>query len=84
MARPLIDLTGEIYGDWLVLGRTTNDGLGRARWSCLCTCDATCAVRGDQLRAGRSSRCVSCAARLRLANRKDRANDPGPPANVST
>lgn len=58
----LKDLTGEQFGDWMVLAfsHISND---RAYWICVCACGLTKAVNGVSLRSGTSSSCASCARR---------------------
>lgn len=58
--RKLIDLTGQRFGRWLVLKRTSNDKRGEATWLCRCDCGEKKIVRGGTLRDGDSKGCYSC------------------------
>lgn len=59
----LIDVTGQRFGRWLVLGRGDHK-----RWRCRCECGLERAVAGDHLRGGRSRSC-GCLKLERLAAR---------------
>lgn len=56
-----IDLTGNTYGDWLVLSRSEYDGNWRkpiTYWTCKCLkCGALRNIRGQSLRNGTSTHC---------------------------
>lgn len=52
-----IDLSGSVFGRWLVLGRTKG-----ANWRCLCACGVQKAVQGSSLKLGKSVSC-GCFAR---------------------
>lgn len=53
----LIDLTGKVYGRWVVLSKDSPDGHGRPRWKCCCTCGTIKVVMGHHLRNGKSTSC---------------------------
>lgn len=53
----LIDLTGRTFGRLTVVGRASNDGRGKARWMCRCTCSELVIVKGDNLRNGHTQSC---------------------------
>lgn len=52
-----LDLTGQAFGDLLVLARARDDNQHRGRWTCLCTCGQTTIVDGYSLRSGKSKSC---------------------------
>ena len=51
------DLTGMKFGRFTVVSRAANDNRGQARWICSCECENRVAVRGTDLRNGRSKSC---------------------------
>ena len=51
----LIDLTGQIFGRWTVIGRAT--GHKEAHWTCRCICKNFGVVSGSSLRRGGSTSC---------------------------
>lgn len=53
----LKDLTGQVFGRWTVVSRSTNDGNSQAQWNCVCSCGVSKIVNGGNLRTGKS---VSC------------------------
>lgn len=58
-----IDLTGQRFGQWLVLERAIG-GRGRGlQWICRCDCGAEAIVFSNNLRTGKSHRCKTCASR---------------------
>jgi hypothetical protein len=63
----LIDLTGERFGEWLVIQQAPSlkrGGFAVARWVCRCLlCGDERVVEGTNLRSGRSRRCVACHER---------------------
>lgn len=50
----LIDLTGQRFGDLVVLERDINKPKGRAYWICQCDCGKITSVLGTHLRQGNS------------------------------
>lgn len=61
MARGIVrDLTGQRFGDWLVIGRTQRP-LGsksrNAHWLCRCNCGNQRSIRGEKLTSGGSKSC---------------------------
>ena len=58
------DLTGQRFGDWLVLERRGSIN-NRPQWLCRCTCGKEKRVCGQSLHYGKSSRCASCAQKVR-------------------
>lgn len=53
----LIDLTGEHFGKWVVLGRNETRHPGKPYWFCQCDCGEVRSVRGSSLRCGDSTSC---------------------------
>ena len=53
----LIDLTGEKFGRWTVLGRADDYYTGNSRWNCICSCGAERVVMSTILRRGESKSC---------------------------
>lgn len=60
-----IDLTGQKFGKWTVLGFAKVNGRRQAKWTCRCECGEERAVIGALLRYGSSKKCVMCAVRQR-------------------
>jgi len=56
MGKPLIDLSGQVFGRLTVKKKNGHSG-GKAVWECTCSCGNVCSVRGVHLRSGRQ---VSC------------------------
>lgn len=52
----LIDLTGQRFGRWIVIGKAKNIGK-RTAWLCKCECGETRPVKTDLLRRGESKSC---------------------------
>lgn len=52
-----IDLTGQKFGRWTVVRRSTNTRQGQTRWLCLCECGSEDIVVSVVLRDGRSQSC---------------------------
>jgi hypothetical protein len=55
MGRPLIDLTGQVFGRLTVQYRADRES--PPRWLCLCECGATTTVRGGNLTNGKTRSC---------------------------
>lgn len=53
----LVDLTGNRYGDLVVVKRAENAPGGIAVWECLCDCGQTTLVRGNNLKRGAVKSC---------------------------
>ncbi len=60
--RPIIDLTGHVFGMWTVIGLAEVKKGHGAFWLCRCQCGRERAVIGKSLRIGDSSGCKSCRA----------------------
>lgn len=69
--RPALDLAGQRFGRWTVLGRGPNVGI-HAGWRCRCDCGTEKLIAGRNLRYGRSKSC-GCFAPLRGGRRAERA-----------
>ncbi len=86
-SKALIDLTGERFGKWLVVGRAPSDR--GTRWHCRCDCGGEKDVHATSLRRGLSASC-GCISRThggfgtRLyriwANMLNRCRNPNVPA----
>lgn len=62
---------GDTFGDWTVIERTDRKTKsGNFFWLCRCKCGNTSEILPVSLRKGRSSRCNSCAAKLRTPHIK--------------
>lgn len=60
----LVDMTGATICGWLVVERSANDSLGRARWRCrCCDCGSERVIKGQQLRIGKLRTC-ECSPRV--------------------
>jgi hypothetical protein len=59
MGRPLIDLTGKVFGKWTVVSR---DGTRHRQpyWNVVCECGARSSQSGVHLRRGESKGCLQC------------------------
>lgn len=55
-----LDLTGETYGRWTVLGGARRHSNGARYWNCRCTCGHEQAVQQSALRSGESTQCLAC------------------------
>lgn len=66
-----MDLTGQQFGNYLVLRRDPNSISHSALyWICQCKCSREVSLRSDVLRKGLSSRCPMCIAEERIEKRK--------------
>lgn len=61
-----IDVTGQKFGRWTVLGYAGSRPKGGARWLCRCDCGTKREVDGTSLRSGKSA---SCGCTIREATR---------------
>jgi hypothetical protein len=52
-----IDLTGKIFGRWLVLAQAGQRANKEFRWLCRCVCSTERVLRGSSLRSGRTRSC---------------------------
>lgn len=53
----VIDLTGQTFGRWTVVRRSSNCRHGSSRWLCQCECGGEDIIHGTVLRDGRSRSC---------------------------
>ena len=53
----MIDLSGQDFGLWHVLGPAGKDSKGRMMWRCRCTCGIERIVSSSNLRGGKSTSC---------------------------
>lgn len=68
-----LDLSGQRFGEWVVLHRADNAGRSTSsRWVCRCSCGQETEVLGESLRAGKSLRCFSCARVVASSSRRGR------------
>lgn len=75
MRKEFIDLTGDIFGRWLVEERAKNEG-GKAQFFCRCSCGMERIVRSADLRNGSSRSCGCLARKIWSRNlRKRRAQE---------
>lgn len=58
---PREDLTGKRLGKWQLLRFAGRDKYGRSCWHCRCNCGTEKVVEQARLKAGRSTKCRSCA-----------------------
>lgn len=59
-----IDLLGQRFGHWLVIGRAEYSN-GKPYWICRCDCGTTKTIRGSSLKCGDSVSCGCFAERLK-------------------
>lgn len=57
MGRAFIDLTGQRFTDWTVLGRSPDSPSGQTFWICRCVCGTVKSVNGNNLRGALSKGC---------------------------
>lgn len=81
--KPVPDLTGDVVGQWTVLGRAPRPAwvvpaTRAVYYLCRCTCGTLRAVQGRYLRSGRSARCVNCRNQIncRTGRRRSRPKEP--------
>ena len=87
-----INLLGQRFGRWLVVGEAENAPTGQARWECLCDCGNIRIARSNDLRQGKSISCGCyntevCTTHglthhplyVTWSNMKDRCTNPGSP-----
>ncbi len=73
MGRQAEDLSGERFGEWLVLRRDGATSSGQSRWLCECGCGAEQHVRRTLLKDGSSQRCMTCSKSARKGKAVDKA-----------
>lgn len=55
--RYTIDRTGQVFGRLTVVARDGSDRHWLAMWRCLCSCGASCRVRGNDMVQGKTRSC---------------------------
>jgi hypothetical protein len=66
MARPIKDISNNVYGSLTVLYRSNRQSLRREYyWMCRCGCGKEYEVRGTHLRTGAIKKCRACQGKLR-------------------
>lgn len=65
----LIDLTGQRFGRWVVLGNAGRDKNGLTQWLCRCDCGNEVVVLGINLKKGRTQSC-GCLQREQMVAKK--------------
>lgn len=68
-----IDISGQVFGDWTVIEYSHNSPDRSALWLCKCICGEERAVRGVNLRHGRSTGC-GCSADGRFSKKQTSHN----------
>lgn len=57
----MIQMTGKQFGEWTVIKFSHISKKYQAYWLCHCgLCGEIYAIRGDNLRLGKSTRCIHC------------------------
>ena len=60
----LKDLTDQQFGSWKVLHEVDRSKSGQRVWRCSCSCGTESLVTQGNLSSGKSTKCVSCAAKV--------------------
>jgi hypothetical protein len=64
--RKVIDIIGQRFGRWTVIGLASTGGAGKcAKFLCVCDCGNQANISGHSLRKGGSTRCKICADKER-------------------
>ena len=58
------NLTGKEFGHWTVLEEAPRSSSGKRVWVCVCSCGKKSLVEQGNLTTGKSSKCISCAAKI--------------------
>lgn len=69
--RKCIDLTGQRFGNLVVVKREQNKSGRLAMWQCRCDCGKTVIIRGDNLRRGHSKSC-GCTGSGKIKTKSER------------
>lgn len=56
-----LELAGQTFGRWTVIGFDEIGKNGRSYWRCVCTCRRKVSVEGSSLNQGNSRRCSTCS-----------------------
>ncbi len=54
------DLTGRVFGDWIVLGLDKVINKKQPYWICQCKCETISSIAGNALKNGKSLSCIKC------------------------
>lgn len=73
-ARRTIDLTGQSFWRWNVIGRISSTENGQPTWLCQCICGTRRIVQGRDLREGRSRSC-GCTQKERKKTEEENLSD---------
>ena len=69
------DLTGRQFGRWTVIAEApskhTSYGRTLAMWTCQCKCGTIKDIAANDLKAGKSTQCKSCAGKKREGKNPD-------------
>lgn len=68
-AEKLINLTGQRFGKWTVLGRDPAPVLSGTRWLVRCDCGHEASINGQALRLGRTAQCDGCRCPWRVGQK---------------
>ena len=68
----LIDISGQVFGEWIVLRQDGNSKTGAAMWLCACSCGKQRTVVGSDLRKGKSTSCGHAAPKSVTPKREPR------------
>ena len=63
--RPIIDITGKTFGNWVVVGQDHSKPKGPSSWITKCKCGKTKSIRGTSLRRGDTISCGCVGHKLR-------------------
>lgn len=66
--KPLIDLTGQRFGKWTVLGRDV-EGRPGTRWFTRCDCGHEASLNSQALRLGLTTQCEGCRCHWRVGQK---------------
>ena len=66
------DLTGQRFGNWTVLYRTTNSSSNKTRWVCQCNCEQQTIkpVEAKSLKSNTSTNC-GCQRNIKISEQRD-------------
>jgi hypothetical protein len=69
MRQPIIDLTGQRFGRWLVQSQAGRNRHGQAMHLAICDCGTTRIISGNHLKSGQSRSC-GCIRQDRIDRRR--------------
>ena len=70
MANKIIDLTGQKFGEWTVLKKSTKRDKRGIFWTCQCSCGLIKDICGTDLRQGKTTKCKNHKSNLQRDNPK--------------